>query len=473
MRSFFFSALAAALAIPTFAQGHMRPTDHPTALDTYVAAPDEHYKFELVNKTEREDWSSYVIHMTSQQWLTEAEVDKPIWEHWVTIVVPAKVEHETAFLYIGGGSNDKPAPKGPGVIPRKLALETNSIAVELTTVPSEPLAFTDEGGKKRSEDSIIAYTWDKFMKTGDPKWPLRLPMTKSAVRAMDTVQQFCKESLPTPVEVKDFVVGGGSKRGWTTWTTAIVDTRVKAITPIVINMLNVIPSFRHHYAVYGFWAPAVDDYVEMGIMNRMETPEYAELMKIEEPFSYLERLTMPKFIINAASDEFFLPDSTSFYYDQLPGDKRLRMIPNTGHGLSNSDVLDSVTAFYHCILAGQPLPEYSWTTPDAQTIEVKSPTAPKEVLLWQVTNEKERDFRLDQVGPSWTSTPLTASAEGVYTGKVEMPEKGFRAYTIELTYDVPADSDLKFTTPVRVVPDVEPHGYTPEPNPIPGYLTKK
>ena len=53
------------------------------------------------------------------------------------------------------------------------------------------------------------------------------------------------------------MVTGGSKRGWTTWTTAAVDKRVVAITPMVIDMLNIDPSFEHHYRVYGFWAPAV------------------------------------------------------------------------------------------------------------------------------------------------------------------------------------------------------------------------
>ena len=59
-----------------------------------------------------------------------------------------------------------------------------------------------------------------------------------------------------------FVVSGASKRGWTTWTTAAVDKRVVAIIPIVIDLLNVEPSFEHHWQAYGFWAPAIKDYVE-------------------------------------------------------------------------------------------------------------------------------------------------------------------------------------------------------------------
>ena len=58
-----------------------RKGERVTALDRYVAKPDDHYKWELV-KTEKEPGlTSYTIDMTSQQWRTEKEVDRPIWKH--------------------------------------------------------------------------------------------------------------------------------------------------------------------------------------------------------------------------------------------------------------------------------------------------------------------------------------------------------------------------------------------------------
>jgi len=74
---------------------------------------------------------------------------------------------------------------------------------------------------------------------------------------MDTVTAFCRSPEGGNLTVDGFVVAGGSKRGWTTWTTAAVDRRVVAIAPMVIDLLNIVPSFQHHLAVYGYYAPAV------------------------------------------------------------------------------------------------------------------------------------------------------------------------------------------------------------------------
>src|SRR3546814_3570930 len=111
-----------------------------------------------------------------------------------------------------------------------------------------------------------------------------------------------------------------------------------------------VPSFKHHWGAYGFWAPAWRDYEEMEIMKWMGTPEFESLMKIEEPFEYRDRLTMPKFLINSAGDQFFLPDSAQFYYDQLLGKKFLRCVPNSDHSLKNTDAVASLLVFYDAIL---------------------------------------------------------------------------------------------------------------------------
>jgi PhoPQ-activated pathogenicity-related protein len=115
-------------------------------------------------------------------------------------------------------------------------------------------------------------------------------MTKSVVRAMDTITAFCRSAAAGGIDVDRFVVGGASKRGWTAWTAAAVDKRVAAVVPVVIDLLNVEESFEHHYRAYGFWAPAIAAYQASGIMRWAGTTELTALLKIEDPYSYTDRL---------------------------------------------------------------------------------------------------------------------------------------------------------------------------------------
>ena len=66
-----------------------------------------------------------------------------------------------------------------------------------------------------------------------------------------------------------------------------------------------------------FFRHRLQDYVDMKIPSWTGTPQYAALLKIEEPYEYRERLTMPKFIINATGDQYFPPDNSQFYFDDL------------------------------------------------------------------------------------------------------------------------------------------------------------
>ncbi|MDH5603832.1 MAG: PhoPQ-activated pathogenicity-related family protein, partial [Cyclobacteriaceae bacterium] len=270
-----------------------------TLLDQYVNKPDTTFKYELRDSVVGDGYVTYFLYMESQRWMTENEVKNPLWWHWLTVTVPDEVVSETGLLWIGGGSRTNELPKEPWRPLVDLALYTKTVTAGLHNIPNQKTEFVGDDYGPRVEDELIAYGWRKFLEGGakdeDALWLARLPMTKAAVRAMDAVSGFCKESLKK--EVSKYTVFGGSKRGWTTWTTAAVDKRVVAIAPIVIDMLNVVPSFQHHWQAYGFWAPAVGNYVHEGIMDWQETEEYQKLISITEPYSYRERLTMPKFII--------------------------------------------------------------------------------------------------------------------------------------------------------------------------------
>ncbi len=425
-----------------------------TALDRYVAAPDPSFAWKALRNLPAEGATATLLEMTSQRWLTEREVERPLWTHWLTVVRPARVTSDVAFLYITGGSLDRDPPSAPPAWLVEMARDTGTVTAELRLVPNQPFVFADDPTRTgRSEDDFIAYTWDKYLRTGDDRWPARLPMTKSAVRAMDAVTAFTASSAGGGRAARRFVVSGASKRGWTTWTTAAVDRRVVAIAPVVIDMLNLERSFEHHFRVYGAWSDAVQDYVDHGIMNWLGTPQFSALMKIVEPYQYRTRLTMPKFIMSAAGDQFFLPDSSQFYFDDLRGEKLLRYVPNASHSLDKTDALESVEAFYASIVKSRRRPRLTWTFEPDGAIKVVSKDRPSSVLLWQAVNPDARNFRQDVLGNAYVSRPLSPGGPNTWIARVPKPAAGYTAFFIELSFPGAGRYPIKVTTPVRVLPD--------------------
>jgi PhoPQ-activated pathogenicity-related protein len=367
-----------------------------TALDDYVKKPDASYKYSLVKTIEGKGYTAYVIDMTSQSWRNKKEVDRTLWRHWLTIIKPDKIKSDIGLLWINGGSNNNAAPKSADFIMVRIALGSGTVVADLRMVPNQPLNFPD-GGRPRYEDAIIAYTFDKCLTTGDQTWPLLLPMVKSAVRAMDTVQNYLGSDAGGGVKVKKFMVSGASKRGWTTWLTAAVDKRVAAIGPAVIDVLNMKESMEHHFSAYGFYAPAIHDYQEMKVFDRLLTPK------------------------------------------------------GTDHGLDFSAAA-SLLLFYKSILADSPLPEFTWKVKGNRILVKPISGELKEVNLWQASNEKTRDFRVDTIGRVWKSSPLEPKDNGRYVARVAKPEKGWTAFFVEMIYDSGDAVPHKFTTQVHVVP---------------------
>jgi PhoPQ-activated pathogenicity-related protein len=362
-------------------------------------------------------------------------------------------------LFIGGGSNRDKLPEKASQRTIDLATYTGTVVAELGMVPNQPLYFTDSKDEGRSEDNLIAYTRVKYIATRDPNWLVRLAMVKSGVRAMDAMQEFLASEAGGKLKVDKVAVAGGSKRGWTTWLVGVVDPRVVAIVPIVIDALNSEVITRHHFEAYGFFSPALKDYVRHGLFpGKVGTPEYREILQIEDPYNYRDRprLKMPKFIINASGDQFFLPDNSQFYYNELPEEKYLRYVPNAKHNLEGSDARESLAAFYQSVLDGTPRPKFSWKKESDGSLRVTVKDKPAQVNLWQATNPNARDFRVDTIGKAYTSTSLAAQSDGTYVTNVSKPANGFTAFFVELVYPTGKKYPFKFTTEVSVVPDILP-----------------
>lgn len=448
------ASLLAVLLIPASATyGQQAP--ELTDLDRYVKKPDPSYSWKVVSATKSADgMNQVVLDMISQNWLTPDKVNRTEWQHWLVLNFPDDVKSNVGFLMIDGGSNGDKAPTSAGFGVAALAKAASSVIVQLKNIPNQPLIFENDG-QPRVEDDLIGYTWDKFLETGDSSWPVRSAMVKAAVRAMDAVTEFMASAEGGQRKIDQYVVAGGSKRGWTTWLTGAVDDRVVGIAPMVIDVVNTNISMRHHFAAYGFWAPAVGNYVQHEIMQRMDHPRLEDLYKLEDPLNYKDRLLMPKLVINAAGDQFFLPDSSQFYWDQLKGPKALRYVPNTDHGLGGSDVPFTVLAFYTMMQKNQPLPDFQWNITKSG-IQIQANDRPVELKLWQATNPEARDFRMETLGKKYTSQSITLDSSGATLAQVSTPEKGWTAYFVEATYDVGAPAPLKVTSGIHVVPEIRP-----------------
>jgi PhoPQ-activated pathogenicity-related protein len=169
-------------------------------------------------------------------------------------------------------------------------------------VPNQPVIFKDElphppfmyPRRERTEDGIIAYGWRRFIdrrnanQTVDAQWLLRLPMTKAVSRAMDAVTSFAVSRLK--VAVSDFVVNGRSKRGWTTWTTGLVEPRrAAAIVPVVEDLLSLKPNMERTYMALGGWTFEFADYLYAGLLEteRLQSRGNDELAAIVDPYAYV------------------------------------------------------------------------------------------------------------------------------------------------------------------------------------------
>lgn len=405
-------------------------------LADYVHAPDDSYGFELHSHRDDQDATIYNIRLTSQTWRNIE------WTHWLTIVVPNRLtHHDTGLLLIDGGSaQEQPrdlASREASVL-AGLALQTGSVVSVVHQVPNQPLF---DG---LMEDAIIALTFERFLQGEGDDWPLLLPMTKSAVRAMDAVQEFLQEQHGAGME--HFVVTGASKRGWTAWLTAAVDDRVKAIMPMVIDVLNVSPQMEHQLNSYGRYSDMIGDYTERDLQEHLDSEGGRRLLDIVDPYAYRERLDLPKLILLGTNDQYWTVDAANLYLGGLRGPTYLRYEPNAGHGLGEG-VVPSIHAFYSMILNNDPLPVLDWSTDEDNTLRVSWEGDGVRARLW-TAESPARDFRQAR----WTSEDLPVDGSECVVA-LDAPAAGWRASYVEVLFPSEGGPRFGLTTAMHVLPN--------------------
>ena len=411
-------------------------------LARYVTQPDASYAIRTL-RSGRFHGTDYVeAVLTSQTWRGIT------WKHQLFIVNPRHLDVpvKQALLFIDGGSWDAEyestsagaLPRAAGVFVR-LADALHAPVAVVRQVPFEPLF---DG---RREDALIAYTFERYLDTGDPDWPLLLPMVKSAARAMDAVQQLTHQLWG--LQIERFTVTGASKRGWTSWLTAAVDSRVASVAPMVIDMLNMRAQVELQRRTFGALSEQIQDYEQIHFPERMDSPAGRELVSMVDPYSYRDRLTQPKLILLGTNDPYWPLDALNLYWSGLPEEKRVLYLPNQTHDLSDVDrLIASVAALHRYSEQGKQLPEVSAVFAERNgrlELSVHADRPSKRVLAWSATSAS-RDFH----HAHWGSHDCRRSAADY---ECEVRTTGdYTAIYAEAVFQDPSEPSFSLSTTVYI-----------------------
>lgn len=404
----------------------------PSTLQDYVHQPDESFAWKLNGKSEQVLGTIYDVELTSQTW------QNIVWKHAFMIYEPTTLRHrEQVLLFITGGGNLNKPKAEEQQMGLMLATLAGARVAMLHQVPNQPLFGN------RVEDDLITETLLRYLETGDKTWPLLFPMVKSAVRAMDAVEQIGRDQK-WDAPIKSFVVTGASKRGWTTWLSAAADKRVIGIAPIVIDTLNFQKQMDYQLETWGQYSEQIIDYSSKGLIKKMQDEKTDPLWRWLDPYTYRSRLTLPKLIVNGTNDRYWTVDALNNYWDDLAGPKFIHYVSNAGHNLKNSTggreaALATLAVFFDYVVTNKPLPTLSWKHDDTDatcrlTITVKP--EPVSVRLW-TTGSSTKDFR----NSKWESQTLNAKPGGEFVGDHPKPAGGHIALF----------GDAQFTSPTGIV----------------------
>ena len=445
MKKIFYVAFALFLTLNA-CTGKKNLITPENALEKYINNNDKTYSWDIREEFKTDGLNIAVLKLTSQKWREH------IWVHQLTIISPETTSPEGAMLFITGGSNQDGEPRWQGKdneifsMLTMVAAKNNAVVAILSQVPNQPL-YND-----LTEDALISYTLHNFKNDRDFTWPLLFPMTKSAIRAMDAVQEYSEQKLNR--KISGFVVSGASKRGWTTWLTGSQDKRVIAIAPMVIDVLNMPINVPYQKEVWGDYSEQIEDYVKLGIAQDLESTEGRDIATMIDPYSYRTSLTMPKLIIIGTNDEYWPVDAIKKYFNEIPGENYIHYEPNVGHGLGDgTGAIRALSAFFNIVINKRQHPACEWqVSSDSERtgLTVRASSELNEVNLW-ICDSPDQDFRDNQ----FIEKDVEFSNSGSIIVNVDHPDSGFRAFYLELVYPDPVEGSYSKTTRMFVADDDE------------------
>jgi PhoPQ-activated pathogenicity-related protein len=210
--------------------------------------------------------------------------------------------------------------------------------------------------------------------------------------------------------------------------------------------------------------------------------------------NYKANLTMPKLVIDATGDEFFMPDDDHYWWGELPGETLRMMIQNAEHTMATGviELITGLEAWYAAILTNSPRPSFTWEIENGSgniNMDVNTGVlTPHQVVLRfaTTTGPERRDFRLikgntpsdpckfipvpvfgsaclnpiiwvgEDVAPTSTSTDANGDVVQHYVLSQPLPPSGWRAFMAELYFTGPMDTTFQLTTQVSIIPQTFP-----------------
>lgn len=392
-------------------------------LEQYIFAKDKAFSWEELDKNN----NVHKLAFTSQVWQEKS------WYHHLYVVLPeGEIKNSTALLWITGSGNGETEIK----YATKIAAMSQSAVFILMAVPNQPMF------NGLWEDELLAYSMAKTIEKQDTQHLILFPMVKSAIQAMNVAGEFAQnKQLP----IKSFVVTGASKRGWTTWLTAL-DSRVKAIVPIVFDFLNIKEQIKNYMDVWGEYGSFVKDYDKAGVFRDIVTEKGTIVTQAIDPHSYRQRILIPKYIILATNDRFSPLVNLNTYYKDLQGKTYVCYVPNNRHRIkSTSRIRNILVAALHHANSGEKLPEFSWVFEDKKQ-KIKIPLKIKgnlnKVNIWHTDAPKGQDFR----EASWKSFELP---KFITSATVAVREGIHRAVFVEAIFKY-GNEEVSFCSTVKV-----------------------
>ena len=169
---------------------------------------------------------------------------------------------------------------------------------------------------------------------------------------------------------------------------------------MVIPTLNMRAQNKHQLEVWGKYSEQIDDYTRRGLTEKIDTPEGTKLWKMIDPYTYRDRLTMPKLQINGTNDPYWTLDSMNLYWDELKGPKYVVYLPNAVHNLQEHRdwAVNGVGALFRHAATGREMPAFrkELLTREGEILPGvgwdKFAERPKLVDFWKAHSETN-DFR--------------------------------------------------------------------------------